>query len=76
MRETIYVKLLDEGIDVWRPVVAERVKNGTTFYILPSPDNKQHEGENWEFSPGSHVLVKEAFFEGQKSKVAYTLAEN
>lgn len=74
MKVTIYVKLLDEGIDVWRPVNAEKVKNGSAFYILPSPDNIQPDGEAWEFSPGSYVLVREVNLEGKVSKVAFERA--
>jgi hypothetical protein len=52
--ETIYVKLLDEGMDVWRPVQAVRV-SGQAYEIIA-----QHvdETETWEFLPGSKVWVE------------------
>ena len=55
----IYVRLLGEGTDVWRPVAATPLPDGT--YILdktPVPV-----GEQWEFSPGSRVVVEEKSFE-------------
>lgn len=51
-QRTIYVALLDEAIDVWRPVVAEELREGI-FRIIsenPDPDN-----ERWEFPPGAVV---------------------
>jgi hypothetical protein len=35
-RETIYVALLDEGIEVWRPVKARRLPDGT--YLMLEED--------------------------------------
>ena len=48
----IYVKLLDEGVDVWRPVPARDLGEGL-FRLDPSqvPD----ETETWEFPPGAVV---------------------
>jgi hypothetical protein len=46
--ETVYVALRDEGVDVWRPVEAERISE--SVYRLANvsvPD-----AEEWEFSPG------------------------
>jgi hypothetical protein len=45
----VYVELLDEGVEVWRPV--EAVDDGDTF-VLPVT---APEGEHWAFSPGSRV---------------------
>ncbi len=49
--ETVYVALCDEGIDVWRPVVAESV--GESVYRLA--ETPVPETEKWEFGPGSIV---------------------
>jgi len=48
--ERIYVKLRDEGVDVWRPVDAQ--PEGSDIYLLPAhaPDD-----EAWRFVPGSRV---------------------
>jgi hypothetical protein len=46
---TIYVRLPDESVAVWRPVEAEPV--GDAFRIVGDcPD-----GEQWEFQPGDVV---------------------
>jgi hypothetical protein len=46
---TIYVQLVDEGVDVWAPVQALPVGTG---YRLPKV---AAEGQIWRFSPGSLV---------------------
>jgi hypothetical protein len=51
-RRTIYVALLDEGTDVWRPVEAEELRDGL-FRIIS--ENSRPDDERWEFSPGSIV---------------------
>lgn len=52
--ETVYVRLLEEGVDVWRPVSAYWL-GGDVFELshAPMPDD-----EMWEFGPGSRVVVK------------------
>lgn len=70
MDNTIYIKLLDEGIDVWRPVLAQRL-DGELFLILLAPYNLVPSDEQWEFLPGSHVLTKEIVLDGGLVRVAY-----
>ncbi len=53
----IYVALLDEGTDVWRPVPAHPVGDG--IYILLRPDDYDAEDERWEFPPGSVVKCEQ-----------------
>ena len=50
--ETIYVKLLDEGTDCWRPVKAMKV--GEDLYQL---NGAVPTDEIWEFLPGTVVRV-------------------
>jgi hypothetical protein len=46
---TVYVELVDEGVNVWRPV--EAVEDGDGFVLpMSAPD-----GERWRFPPGSRV---------------------
>lgn len=52
---TIYVRLLDEGTDVFRPVLAKSV--GEDIYELLVPHEYDSEDEQWEFQPGSRVRV-------------------
>lgn len=49
--DTVYVRLLDEGTDVWRPVSARELGNGVyELSAEPAP-----EFEHWEFGPGRVV---------------------
>ena len=50
----IYVKLLDECVDVWRPVRAEHLY-GNVYKILGEPDRSI---EVWQFEPGEIVLCE------------------
>lgn len=52
--ETIFVKLLDEGVDAWRPILAERVA-GDVYRIV---DQELPAGEKLEFQPGTEVVCK------------------
>jgi hypothetical protein len=54
---TVYVRLLQEGTEVFRPTKAEACENGV-YRLLPTPDYDP-EDECWEFLPGSLVKVKE-----------------
>jgi hypothetical protein len=51
----IYVALLDEGVDVWRPVQAERVSD-EMYRILDQ--HYQRSIETWQFGPGDVVLCE------------------
>jgi hypothetical protein len=51
--ETVFVRLLDEGTDVMRPVQAERIRPG--IFRLFEPVDYDPEYETWEFMPGSLV---------------------
>lgn len=48
----IYVALLDEGTDVWRPVEAENLGSGR-YRILDQPYDPAN--EMWQFVPGDLV---------------------
>ncbi len=52
--DTVYVRLLDEGVEVWRPVPAERVSEGA--YRLS--DAPPPEDEAWTFQPGEVVVAE------------------
>ena len=60
---TIYVELLDEGGDVWRPVVA--VQLSEWVYRIPA-DTVVPETEMWAFEPGMIVRCeRRAFYKGE-----------
>jgi len=66
----IYVRLLDEGIDVWRPIDATEVSHNTYRLIA-----QRAEDEKWEFDSGSTVRVEERMFETEPALVAVELVE-
>jgi hypothetical protein len=51
----IFVSLLDEQIDVRRPVQAEHVHDDV-YKIIAQPYN--HEIETWQFEPGDEVVCE------------------
>jgi hypothetical protein len=51
-KKIILVYLLDEGVDVWRPVESEEI--GNDIFRIPVGVTIP-EGENWEFRPGDLV---------------------
>jgi hypothetical protein len=68
---TIYVRLLDEGVDVWRPASAEHIE-GDAYRI--TPDAPVPELEKWEFAPGELVRCRQQRLSGGDSLVAYARA--
>jgi len=52
----IYVRLLDEGVDVWRPVQAEHL-GGSVFRIICQPYDRKV--ESWQFEPGDEVFCEQ-----------------
>ena len=56
MTERIYIPLLNEGVDVWRPVEAEKLSDGT--YLIPANLDPAAQGETWGFQPGSVVVCR------------------
>jgi len=54
-RTQIFVRLLDEGVDVWRPVRAELVDDAVYRIVAQDYDR---ELETWEFEPGDRVLCE------------------
>jgi hypothetical protein len=64
-RDTIYVALLDEGIDVWRPVAAERLSRGC--YRIVDHDRGV---ERWQFEPGTVVRCRKEQRDGRSILIA------
>jgi hypothetical protein len=65
--ETIFVYLLDEGTDVWRPVQAEHV-SGDRYRIIGT--NSDPDDEHWEFQTGEVVRCEFRDLSGGKCLVA------
>jgi hypothetical protein len=51
----IYMPLLDEAVDTWRPVQAEHLHNNV-YRILDKPGDL--DDETWQFEPGDDVLCE------------------
>ena len=54
---TVYVALVDEGLDVWRPAQAKRIQDDI-YELLPSSDYDPTD-ERWQFPPGTRVVCEE-----------------
>lgn len=52
---TIYFGLLDEGVQVWRPVQAEYLHDNV-YRIVAQPYDRVT--ESWQFEPGETVMCE------------------
>ena len=69
--QEVFVRLLDEGVEVWRPVAAVRVADG--IYRLTGA---RPEDERWEFESGAVVrCVPKELGDRSDGLVAVALAE-
>jgi hypothetical protein len=64
-RATVYVALLDENVDVWRPAAAEQVAPDLFRLLGPVPP-----GETWQFQPGEVVRCRVGFLSEGPALVA------
>jgi hypothetical protein len=65
----VYVRLLDEGTDVWRPARATALSDGT--FRLLEPDGYDPNAEKWEFPPLTKVrCVTRKFTDGGEGLAA------
>jgi hypothetical protein len=65
IKETIYIYLLDEGVDVWRPVEAMHIKDDLYRITSINPDD---ENEKWQFSTGDLVQCEMKILTDSKRK--------
>jgi hypothetical protein len=69
--QTIFMPLLDEGTDVWRPVEAVRLSDGCYRVLDENPTD-----ESWAFPPGSKVRAEtRQFSSGDEGVAAVALAD-
>ena len=54
--DAVYVPLLNEDVDVWRPVDAQKV--GPNTYFLPTDSDPAAQAETRAFPPGSTVVCQ------------------
>lgn len=68
VKKIIYIQLLNEGSVVYRPVSAYEIQE--SIYKIDGSECYDPEDEEWEFLPGTYVLVKEQILEGENVLVA------
>ncbi|GMU81270.1 MAG: hypothetical protein AMXMBFR47_11410 [Planctomycetota bacterium] len=68
---TIYVRLVGEGVDVWRPVLANEGPDRT--YLI-DPNSAVPRDEQWEFQPGERVRCCDMLLTGRNVLVAVASA--
>lgn len=69
--EHIYVKLLNEGTEVYRPVPATRISE-SVYFILDTA-TYDADDETWEYPPGSRVQVTQRLMSDELKLVAISL---
>jgi hypothetical protein len=71
MNDVIYMPLMDEGTECWRPVHARRV--ATDIYEIAAGDKS--DDEQWAFPNGSRLRCREhVFADGKMGFVALEIA--
>lgn len=72
MSDVVYMPLLDEGTECWRPVHAHRVSSD--IYEIAAGD--ESDDERWVYPSGSRVRCREhVFSDGKVGLVAYEIAD-
>ena len=68
---TIYIRLLNEGTEVYRPVPS--LQQGDNIYKVFGNDIYDPNDETWEFLPGSVVICEQRQLSGEICLVAKSL---
>lgn len=76
----IYVRLLDEGVMVYRPVPAKSLGGDvyrmcTDIYGTINATKSQLDSEQWEFPPGSLVICRSQQLQEETKLVAIALSD-
>lgn len=69
---TIFVRLLNENIDVWRPVQAMSLGDNI-FRIIEQPYDRSN--ERWQFEPGAFVECRSTQLFDSMHLVAFKRAD-
>lgn len=62
-KRKVYVELLEEGTDTWRPTYATLAEDD--LWILMPTDDYDPEDESWAFLPGQKVCLEEQQTNGE-----------
>jgi len=68
MKKIIYIQLLNEGSVAYRPASAYEIEND--LYKIDGSEVYDPEDEEWEFKPGSYVVVEQRKLGGELVLVA------
>lgn len=68
VKKIVYVQLLNEGSVAYRPVSAYIIERN--IYKIDGSECYNPEDEEWEFLPGTYVLVEEKKLNGENVLVA------
>ncbi len=68
IKEEIYVPLMNEGTQVWRPTMGEKL--GHLIYRVMPINGYIPADEEWKFLPGTVVVCKESMRWGKKALIA------
>ena len=71
--EPVYVRLLSEGTNVYRPAIG--VMQERMVALLVAPVDYDPDDEDWEFKPGTRVQTEKKTLEGERVLVAVSLAK-
>ncbi len=71
-QEVIYIPLLEEGTEVWRPVFGEPF--GDDVFRI-DPDVNISDDERWAYQPGQLVHCRERWLSGEYRRCAYAVAD-
>jgi len=66
----VHVRLLDEAVDVWRPVKARAVSE----HVFRLSDASTPPDERWSFAPGDEVVVERRPRDGGEVLIAIARA--
>jgi len=68
MKRIIYIQLLNEGSVAYRPVSSHEI--GKNIFRVDGSEIYNPEDEEWEFPPGTYVIVEEQIRGGEKVLIA------
>jgi len=71
--KNIFIRLMDEGTDVFRPVSATKISDDV--YEIDESNSYDPKDEVWEFLPGTLVKVESRLLSGQAELVAIEMAQ-
>ena len=72
MSYVVYMPLLDEGVECWRPVHGGHIKDD----VYEIEVDEEPYGEQWMFPPRSHVRCREhVFADGHRGLLAFALVD-